>query len=164
VRTNESPESRGAPLISEEIEIERFNDGGIRVVPIFKNSGTTQTKDLWATTAVSPIATPNGGMSYPEPPSIATSSHNYFWLGSQQQSRVDGLSGVFDKPVVDEYHARPVQLIFRSLVQYRDISRLHTQRFCFVIWQNPALFGDASWHSSQCGDHQNCADDECGAK
>jgi hypothetical protein len=151
-------------LISEEIEIEQFNGGGVRVVPIFKNSGATQTRDLWAASMTSPIALPNGRIVYLEPPNVATSPHNYFWLGPQQQSRVDGLSGVFDKPVVDEYHARSAQLMFRSLVQYRDISSLHTQRFCFAIWQNRAFFGDDRWAYSQCGDHQNCADEECGEK
>lgn len=60
-------------LINEEIAIEPFNGGGIKVVPIFKNSGGTQTKDLWATSMTSPIALPNGRVVDLEPPSIATS-------------------------------------------------------------------------------------------
>ena len=59
------------------------------MVPIFKNAGGTQTKGLWATSMASPIANTHSGIIYPEPLSIA-STHNYFWLGPQQQFRFEG--------------------------------------------------------------------------
>jgi hypothetical protein len=144
------------------------------ISPFFKNEGNTQTVEMayWPeANGLTEQRWDSVGAVYPPRLDPKNVTRNKLWLGPKQGLSIEGLSVLIRAQDLANYLANPAKywLLYIGTLQYYDVFRdqgtkLHTQKFCYVIWNNPTVIGTGKFAASQCasGGNENCTDTECG--